>query len=84
MKQKKLFAGALCVAASLVAQSVFGAGFGIYEGSARGNAMGTEVTADPASPSVIYNNAAAMTALEGTQMEMGATFIRPHVTPSKP
>ena len=80
MKQKKLFAGALCVAASLVAQSVFGAGFGIYEGSARGNAMGTEVTADPASPSVIYNNAAAMTALEGTQMEMGATFIRPHVT----
>ena len=80
MKQKKLFAGALCVAASLVAQSVFGAGFGIYEGSARGNAMGTEVTADPASPSVIYNNPAAMTALEGTQMEMGATFIRPHVT----
>lgn len=80
MKQKKFLAGALCVAASLVAQSVFGAGFGIYEGSARGNAMGTEVTADPASPSVLYNNPAAMTALEGTQIEMGATFIRPHVT----
>lgn len=80
MKQKKLLAGALCVAASLAAQTVFGAGFGIYEGSTRGNAMGTEVTADPASPSVIYNNPAAMTGLEGTQVEAGATFIRPHVT----
>lgn len=80
MKQMKLLAGALCVAASLAAQTVLGAGFGIYEGSARGNAMGTEVTADPASPSVLYNNAAAITELEGTQMEAGATFIRPAQT----
>ena len=80
MKQKKLIAGALCVAATLAAQTVWGAGFGIYEGSARGNAMGTEVTADPASPSVLYNNAAAMTELEGTQFEAGATFIRPSQT----
>ena len=77
MKQSKLLAGALCVAATLAAQSVLGAGFGIYEGSARGNAMGTEVTADPAAPSVLYNNAAGMTELPGTQMEVGATFIRP-------
>jgi len=80
MKQKKLLAGALCVAASLAAQSVLGAGFGIYEGSARGNAMGTEVTADPAQPSVIYNNAAAMTGLEGTQFEAGLSLINPNVT----
>ena len=80
MKQKKLLAGALCVAASLAAQTVFGAGFGIYEGSARGNAMGTEVTADPASPSVLYNNPAAMTALDGTQFEAGVTLINPHAT----
>ena len=80
MNQKKLLAGALCVAASLAAQTVWGAGFGIYEGSARGNAMGTEITADPASPSVLYNNPAAMTALEGTQVEAGATFIRPSQT----
>jgi len=80
MKHTRLLAGTLCVAAALAAQGVFGAGFGIYEGSARGNAMGTEVTADPASPSVLYNNAAAMTELEGTQVEAGATFIRPHVT----
>ena len=80
MKQMKLLAGALCVAASLAAQTSFGAGFGIYEGSARGNAMGTEVTADPAAPSVLYNNAAAMTGLEGSQVEVGATFIRPSQT----
>ena len=80
MKQMKLLAGTLGVAAVLAAQSVFGAGFGIYEGSARGNAMGTEVTADPASPSVLYNNAAGMTALEGTQMEAGFSLINPNTT----
>ena len=80
MKHMKLLAGTLGVAAALAAQSAFGAGFGIYEGSARGNAMGTEVTADPASPSVLYNNAAGMTELEGTQFEAGATFIRPSQT----
>ena len=80
MKQVKLLAGTLGVAAVLAAQSAFGAGFGIYEGSARGNAMGTEVTADPASPSVLYNNAAGMTALEGTQAEAGVTLIRPAQT----
>ena len=80
MKQMKLLAGTLGVAAVLAAQSAFGAGFGIYEGSARGNAMGTEVTADPAAPSVLYNNAAGMTALEGTQAEAGLTLIRPSQT----
>ena len=80
MKQMKLLVGTLGVAAVLAAQTVLGAGFGIYEGSARGNAMGTEVTADPASPSVLYNNAAGMTELEGTQFEAGATFIRPQQT----
>ena len=82
MKRMKLLAGTLGVAAVLAAQNVFGAGFGIYEGSARGNAMGTEITADPASPSVLYNNPAAMTALEGTQVEAGATFIKPNQTVS--
>ena len=78
MKQMKLLAGTLGVAAAVAAQAAFGAGFGIYEGSARGNALGTEITADPASPSVLYNNPAAMTALEGTQVEAGLTLIRPN------
>lgn len=80
MKKMQLLAGTIFVAAVLAAQTVFGAGFGIYEGSARGNAMGTEVTADPASPSVLYNNAAAMTELKGTQVEAGLTLIRPSQT----
>ncbi len=80
MKHTKLMAGTICVAAALAAPSAMGAGFGIYEGSARGNAMGTEVTADPASPSVMYNNIAGMTELEGTQIEAGTTLIRPSQT----
>lgn len=80
MKRMRFLAGTLGVAAVLAAQTVFGAGFGIYEGSARGNALATEVTADPASPSVLYNNAAAMTDLEGTQVEAGVTLINPSVT----
>ncbi len=80
MKQMKLLVGTLGVAAVLAAQTAMGAGFGIYEGSARGNAMGTEVTADPASPSVLYNNAAGMTELDGTQVEAGVTLIRPSQT----
>jgi len=82
MKQMKLLAGTLGVAAIVAAQSALGAGFGIYEGSARGNAMGGEVTADPASPSVLYNNAAGMTDLEGTQVEVGVTLIKPRATVS--
>ncbi len=80
MKHMQLLAGTVLVAAALAAQTAFGAGFGIYEGSARGNAMGTEVTADPASPSVLYNNAAAITALKGTQFEAGLTLINPAQT----
>lgn len=82
MKQMRLLVGTLCVAATLAAQTVLGAGFGIYEGSARGNAMGTEVTADPAGPSVLYNNAAGMTELEGTQVEVGLSLINPSATVS--
>lgn len=42
--------------------------------------MGSEVTADPVSPSVIYNNIAAITELSGVQVEGGATFIKPQQT----
>ncbi len=79
MKRWKLAAASLGVIVAFGVQSVWAAGFGIYEGSARGNALGTEVTADPATPSVVYNNPAAATELEGTQVEVGMTLIRPHV-----
>ena len=60
--------------------AAWGAGYGIYEGSARGNALGSETTADPVSPSVMYNNPAGITELPGTQVEGGATFIKPSQT----
>ena len=80
MNNRTILAGTLGVAVLLSAQITFGAGFGIYEGSARGNALGTEVTANPGSPSVIYNNPAAMTDLRGTQVEAGVTLINPSAT----
>jgi long-chain fatty acid transport protein len=80
MSRSKNWARALCAAAGMVASSAFGAGWGIYEGSARSSGLGTEITADPVAPSVIYNNASAMTALEGTQFEVGAGFIGPSLT----
>lgn len=63
-----------------VVSAAHGAGFAMYEGSARANALGTEVTADPVSPSVIFNNPAAITALPGFQFEAGLTAIRPRQT----
>lgn len=77
MKHVKLLSVKLGIVAMLIAQSVVGAGFGIYEGSTRGNALGSEVTADPASPSVLYNNAAGITELDGRQMEFGSSFVYP-------
>lgn len=78
MKTSRLSAASLSFAALLAsAATASAAGFGLYEGSIRGNAMGTEITADPVSPSVMYNNPAAITELDGVQIEVGATGIRP-------
>lgn len=67
----------LVMALILAAQAGYGAGFGIYEGSARGNALGGTTVARDADPSAIYFNPAGITQLEGLQMEAGATFIMP-------
>ena len=78
MKTSLLSAASLSFAALLAsAATASAAGFGLYEGSVRANAMGTEITADPVSPSVMYNNPAAITELDGVQVEAGATGIRP-------
>lgn len=65
---------------SLVGASyVQAAGFGLYEGSARGNALGGTMTARDADPSAIYFNPAAITDLEGAHVAAGITAIRPMV-----
>lgn len=57
----------------------YGAGFGLYEGSARGNALGGALTAAADDPSALFYNPAGITQLEGIQVMGGATFITPMV-----
>jgi long-chain fatty acid transport protein len=54
-----------------------GAGFGLYEGSARGNALGGTLTGRADDPSAIFYNPAGITQLPGDQFMVGVTFIRP-------
>jgi len=56
---------------------VFAAGFALYEGSARGNALGGALIARADDPSAIFYNPAGITQLEGTQMMTGCTLITP-------
>jgi long-chain fatty acid transport protein len=53
------------------------AGFGIYEWSARGNALGGAMVARADDPSAVAFNPAGMVQLEGTQMMFGFTAISP-------
>ncbi|SIN89554.1 OmpP1/FadL family transporter [Halodesulfovibrio marinisediminis] len=64
----------------LAAVSVQAAGFGIYEFSARANALGNSVMAGKADPSSIALNPAQLTQLDGTQIAIGASGIYPQAT----
>jgi len=54
-----------------------GAGFALYEGSARGNALGGALVGRADDPSALFYNPAGMTQLPGLQMMCGATAIIP-------
>ncbi|MDJ0839657.1 MAG: outer membrane protein transport protein [Acidobacteriota bacterium] len=72
MKRFALLSGLLLLAAPFA----FSAGFGLYEGSSRGNALGG-LTAQADDASAIYYNAAGMTQLEGRHFMGGVTLIVP-------
>ena len=57
------------------ANTALGAGFGLYEFSARGNAMGGAVLAGEAEPASIALNPALITDLKGSQVQLGATLV---------
>lgn len=59
------------------AQVSFGAGFALYEGSARGNALGGAMVGRADDPSALFFNPAGITQLEGIQVVGGATAIMP-------
>lgn len=67
-----------CVALSPAACS-WGAGFGLYEASARGNAMGGALVGATGDASANYYNPANLTELSGTHTLLGATAIHPEL-----
>jgi long-chain fatty acid transport protein len=73
-----LFMGMVSVIAT--AQLSFGAGFALYEGSARGNALGGGLVGRADDPSALFYNPAGITQLDGIQAQAGATFIMPGTT----
>jgi long-chain fatty acid transport protein len=56
------------------------AGYGVYEWSARGNALGGAMVARDADPSAVAYNPAAITDLPGNHIQVGATAIAPTAT----
>lgn len=63
--------------AALWVESALGAGFALYEGSARGNALGGTLVAREPDASVLYYNAAGMTGLRGTHIMAGFSAVDP-------
>jgi len=60
--------------------SAFGAGFALYEGSARGNVIGGGLVASADDPSALFYNPAGITQLKGIQTQIGFTAITPMMT----
>jgi long-chain fatty acid transport protein len=63
----------------MLVDSAFGAGFGIYEWSARGNALGGAMIGKADDPSAVAYNPAGITQLPGVQVMGGFTALMPSV-----
>ena len=59
----------------LVSPQCFGSGFALWEGSARGNALGQAVVGRADDPSALFYNPAGITQLPGFQVMAGGTAI---------
>lgn len=66
-----------CVLVLFSAQICAAAGFGIYEWSARSNALGGATVGRADDPSALASNPAGITQLEGVQVQGGFTAIHP-------
>lgn len=62
-----------------VSSTVFAAGFSLIEPSARATSMGGAIVAQGGDPSVLFVNPAAMTRLNGVQIETGVIVLQPRV-----
>jgi len=65
----------LLAASFLTLGSSFGAGFGLYEASARGNALGGTLVGSTRDASAVYYNPANMTEITNMSVMVGATLV---------
>jgi long-chain fatty acid transport protein len=70
----------VALALALLPLQAWAAGYGIYEWSARGNALGGAMVARDADPSAVAYNPAAITDLPGAQFQLGFTAVSPSGT----
>ncbi len=85
MSKRRLVYSLLSVVFVLfLSTSAFGAGFALYEGSARGNVLGAGLTASADDPSAIFYNPAGITQLKGRQVMVGLTAITPMISVETP
>lgn len=77
MKIKKLLLALIVISALAVPSMSFAEGFGVYEWSAAGVAMGDNYMFADEDPAVLAYNPAAITRLNGTYLSIGATWVNP-------
>ena len=67
----------LFITVVLAVNAVFAAGFGIYEASPRGNALGGTLVGSTRDASAVYYNPANMTEMTNVSVMVGVSFINP-------
>ena len=77
MKRTIRWGAAVVAAGTVLAPLAQAAGFGIYEGSARGDALGGTLVGRADDPSAVYYNPSGITQLPGDQFMGGVTLISP-------
>ena len=65
----------VCLGAVVAMNSLFAAGFGLYEVSARGNALGGTLVGSTKDASAVYYNPANMTETTNVSVMVGATMV---------
>ena len=65
----------VCLGAVIAMNSLFAAGFGLYEASARGNALGGTLVGSTKDASAVYYNPANMTETTNVSVMVGATMV---------
>ncbi|MDO4987790.1 MAG: outer membrane protein transport protein [Synergistes sp.] len=78
MNKKRIFAAFLAALLAVTAPAAaFAEGFGVYEWSASGTAMGDNYMFGENDPSVLAYNPAQITKLDGAYLSLGAAFFNP-------